>query len=75
LPAHGWYRCDARGNKAGVDAGFDPPRERPAFAMRLPGEQLLPEIYAEPLLQVVHALDPSLTVEQVSRSLPDLIPA
>lgn len=29
----GWYRVDARGNKAGVDAQFMPPHERLAFSI------------------------------------------
>ena len=38
LPDHGWYRVDPRGNKDGVDAQFDPPQEKLAWAIRNDGE-------------------------------------
>ena len=44
LDQHGWVRCDARGNKPGVDAFFDPPAERLAFATNIRGERDLPEV-------------------------------
>ena len=34
LKDFGWYRIDARGNKPGVDARFEPPMEYLAFAVR-----------------------------------------
>src|SRR5262245_16150295 len=46
LPEHGWYRMDARGNKAGVDAQFCPPMERLAFRLNSPGEREFPEVLA-----------------------------
>jgi transglutaminase-like putative cysteine protease len=33
LKDYGWYRIDARGNKAGVDAQFTPPHEKLAFEL------------------------------------------
>jgi len=74
LPDIGWYRIDARGNKAGVDAQFMPPVERLAFALELPGEADLPGIHAEPLPQVVEVLTRCATVQQVYQQLPDLRP-
>src|SRR3984957_19776410 len=56
LEAFGWYRIDARGNKDGVDAQFDPPVERLAFRIVFPEEQLFPNILADPLPAVVNAL-------------------
>jgi len=81
LPAHGWYRVDARGNRArgnqsGVDgpsivAQFTPPHERLAFPIQFPGEVTLPEIHAEPLPVVVDSLRRYATVADVSKNLPD----
>jgi transglutaminase-like putative cysteine protease len=72
LAGHGWYRVDARGNKPGVCAEFDPPREQLAFATQLPGESMLPDILAEPLPVVVNTLRQHSTVAEVCRNLPDL---
>jgi len=68
----GWVRMDARGNKRGVEARFDPPGERLAFATDLPGERDLPEIWSEPLLVVVRTLQSHDTWQDVLRNLPDL---
>jgi transglutaminase-like putative cysteine protease len=72
LPDFGWYRIDARGNKPGVCAEFDPPHEQIAFTTDLPGERMLPEILAEPLPMVVEALRQHLTVVEVAANLPDM---
>ena len=55
LKEYGWYRVDARGNKEGVNAQFNPPYEQLAFEL---GEDEfdLPEILAEPLDEVIEAL-------------------
>lgn len=71
LPQFGWYRIDARGNKVGVDAHFTPPQERLAFAIRPPEEGDLPGLYAVPLAEVVAALVPPRTWDQVLADLPD----
>jgi transglutaminase-like putative cysteine protease len=68
----GWYRIDARGNKPGVDARFEPPAERLAFAIRAQEERTLPEVWAEPLPVVVHALECYDTWDQVLANLPDV---
>ena len=54
LPALGWYRVDARGNRpdgdnSRIDAQFTPMIERLAFPIQRPGEATLPEIHSEPL--------------------------
>jgi transglutaminase-like putative cysteine protease len=72
LPEIGWYRLDARGNKAGVDAQFCPPREAVAFAVLDSCERNLAEIWGEPLPVVVNALTRYTTYEQVLQHLPDI---
>jgi transglutaminase-like putative cysteine protease len=72
LPSYGWYRIDARGNRPGVSAEFDPPHERLAFGTQLSGERMLPEILAEPLPMVVDALRQHPTVAAAAANLPDL---
>lgn len=73
LDDFGWYRLDARGNKPGVDAQFTPPVEALAFAVRPPNECDLPEIWAEPLPNVVAALEQHSDVVQVAQNLPDVL--
>lgn len=72
LPVHGWYRVDARGNKPGVDAAFDPPRERLAFVLRDPGERDYPGVYAEPWPEVIDVLTRHATVQDALAALPDV---
>ncbi len=71
LPEHGWYRIDARGNRAGVDARFVPPREQLAFPLQDRRERDFPDILAEPLPVVVQALTRYDTVQAVHDHLPD----
>lgn len=68
----GWYRVDARGNKPGVNAQFTPPLEALAFPVRPPQERDLPEIWAEPLPQVVAVLEQYSDIWQVAQNLPDV---
>lgn len=72
LEEFGWYRIDARGNKTGVDAQFCPPQEKLAFPIRLEGEADLPEIYAEPLPEVIETLTRCRTYLEVAENLPDI---
>jgi transglutaminase-like putative cysteine protease len=71
LKRYGWYRLDARGNRAGVAAEFCPPKEALAFHIVNPGEKNLPEIWNEPLPSVIRILSDYETVEQVAKNLPD----
>lgn len=71
LKEHGWYRVDARGNKAGVAAEFAPPVERLAYPLVEPSERDFPEIWAAPLPLVVRVLTTCATVEEVFDRLPD----
>lgn len=72
LQGHGWYRLDPRGNKPGIDARFDPPREALAFTSGDPQERDLPGIRAEPLPLVVEVLERCASHEEVLAGLPDL---
>jgi transglutaminase-like putative cysteine protease len=72
LKQHGWYRIDARGNKPGVTAAFNPPKENLAFSIIEASERDLPEIWAEPLPIIVRALTQNETIEQVYANLPDI---
>ncbi len=73
LPATGWYRVDARGNKPGVTALFTPPVEQLAFKIALAGEADLPSIYSDPLCQVVKALRTYKTYDTLAENLPDIL--
>jgi len=72
LPGFGWYRIDARGNKPGVDAQFDPPNERLAFRLQSAEEYDFENILAEPLPCVVTALESADGWLGVLNNLPDL---
>jgi transglutaminase-like putative cysteine protease len=72
LPEIGWYRVDARGNKAGVHARFTPPVEHLAWPAALEGEYDLPDIHAHPLPAVVACLRSSTEWKGVAANLPDV---
>jgi transglutaminase-like putative cysteine protease len=72
LPEVGWYRVDARGNKAGVNAQFTPPQEQLAFKTQLPAETDFPAILAEPLQIIVDALQSQTTWDGMLQNLPDI---
>jgi transglutaminase-like putative cysteine protease len=74
LPEIGWYRLDARGNKPGVDAQFNPPQAQLAFQLKLPQEADFPDVFAEPLPLVLQALQQSQTWQEVLLCLPDIAP-
>lgn len=63
---------DARGNKAGIDAQFSPPREQIAFQVKGDGARDVPEISAVPLPVVVEALERYETYDDVLANLPDV---
>ncbi len=71
LKEHGWYRVDARGNKEGVDAQFTPPDEKLAFEIG-EGEFDLLEVLAEPLDEVVYALENYDTYAKMIENFPDI---
>ncbi|HEX2965126.1 MAG TPA: transglutaminase family protein [Syntrophorhabdaceae bacterium] len=72
LEETGWYRMDARGDKEGVRTAFAPPVEKLAFSIDTPGEADLPEIWPEPLPQVIRVLRSSNTFQDVADNFPDI---
>lgn len=72
LPDMGWYRIDARGNKNGVEADFTPPREQLAFPIVVQGETDFPEIWPEPLPEVLNVLESANSYQEVAANLPDV---
>ncbi|WP_019508153.1 transglutaminase family protein [Pleurocapsa sp. PCC 7319] len=72
LPKYGWYRLDARGNKDGIDAQFNPPQEQLAYGINFPEEIDCRHIFAEPLIQVIQALEENTTWEEMLHNLPDV---
>lgn len=70
LPDYGWYRVDARGNKPGVNALFDPPHEVLAWATEQAGELDYGLNLAEPLPEVVRVLRRPVTVSALWPLLP-----
>src|SRR5262245_55410251 len=68
----GWYRIDARGNKAGVDAQFAPPVERLACRPEMAGEADLPGVFTDPLPVVMQTLRTHKTFDAVAKYLPDI---
>ena len=72
LAEFGWYRIDPRGNKHGVDAGFDPPNEKLAWPVTVEGEEHLRDVWADPLPSVVTVLRSYDTWEAVQNHLPDV---
>lgn len=71
LDEFGWYRVDARGNKPGVAADFQPPVEVLAFPITHVLEKDFPGIYSAPLSLIISVLTQNFTVEQVAANLPD----
>ena len=72
LDDFGWYRIDARGNKPGVDAQFTPPLEKLAYPIITEGETDLPDVYSEPLAEIVNVLENNKTYQEVANHLPDI---
>jgi hypothetical protein len=72
LPEYGWYRIDARGNRHDVNAQFDPPDERLAFAIKIDGEADFREILPNPLPTVIAALRAHRDARTLAENLPDL---
>ncbi len=71
LKEFGWYRVDARGNKEGVNAQFNPPHEVLAFELG-EGEFDLDEVLAEPLEEVVFALKTYESYDEMVENFPDV---
>ena len=71
LKEHGWYRVDARGNKEGVNATFNPPNEQLAFELE-ENEFDIPDILEEPLPEVVKALKTHTSYDEMIHNFPDI---
>jgi len=72
LEPYGWYRIDARGNKEGVDAQFTPPVEKLAFELGK-NEYDVEGRFAEPLPEVIEALQTYKTCEEMIGHFPDMM--
>lgn len=70
LPAHGWYRLDARGARSDLTAEFAPPREVLPYAPALPGELTFPGLWAEPVAPIRAALERHRTRSALLEELP-----
>jgi len=71
LKEFGWYRVDARGNKEGVNAEFNPPFEQLAFELQ-ENEFDLNEVLAEPLDEVLLALKKYKSYDEMVENFPDI---
>jgi hypothetical protein len=71
LPEWGWYRCDPRGNKAGVEAEFCPPVEKLAWTASEHGEIDFSALFEEPIAEVITCLTNSRSYDETYQSLPD----
>ncbi len=72
LQDYGWYKIDARGNKEGINAQFNPPEEMLAYKSLLPGEYFFPEIWIEPLYAVKELLTKHIDYREAMKHLPDM---
>lgn len=71
LEDFGWYKIDARGNKEGVQAEFNPPHVKLAFKLE-EHEYDLPNILEDPLPEVIEALKTFTSYEDMIHNFPDL---
>jgi len=71
LKEYGWYKLDARGNKEGVDAQFIPPIEKLAFIPQ-ENEYDIDELYADPLPEVIEALQKNSCYSEMVENFPDI---
>lgn len=71
LSEFGWYRVDPRGNNETVNAQCLPPIEQLAFTTLSESEMDFPQIWAEPLPEIINVLQNSETIEDVYVHLPD----
>lgn len=72
IPEFGWYRIDPRGNKAGINAQFNPPNECLAYNNSLPGEYIFPKIWDEPLNFVKKLLTKYSDYKEALKNFPDV---
>ena len=68
-----WFRLDARGNRADVDAQFSMYKERLAFYPLKEGEKDYPYIFSQPYNEVLKILRVSKSPEEVMKTLPTIL--
>jgi len=71
LKNYGWYKVDARGNKEGVNAQFNPPIENLAFEIE-ENEFNLPNIYHKPLNIIIETLEKYKSYKEMINNFPDI---
>lgn len=70
----GWFRVDPRGNKPGVDAQFSTDKEQLAYSIDpSKGEIDYPNVFAEPLVNVIKAMEDSKNVKDLFYKRPESI--
>ncbi|EKQ54681.1 MAG: transglutaminase-like enzyme, predicted cysteine protease [Methanobacterium sp. Maddingley MBC34] len=69
----GWFRLDARGNRADVDAQFSMDNESLAFYPLEEGEKDYPYIFSQPDKEVLKILIASKSPEEVMTNLPQIL--
>jgi len=72
LSETGWFRIDPRGNKEGINAGFNPPLEKLAFSIKMDGEADFLEIWPDPLPLIIDKLRQYKTKDELWDDLPDI---
>ena len=72
LKEYGWYKVDARGNKEGVEATFNPPVEKLAFELE-EGEYDIEGIYEKPLDIIIETLAKYNNYDEMIGNFPDTI--
>lgn len=71
LKDYGWYRVDARGNKDGINAQFNPPEEKLAFIVQ-ENEFDIDKLYEDPLDEVIQALQKNSCYSEMIENFPDI---
>lgn len=74
FPDTGWFRVDPRGNKEGINSQFNMEEEQLVYPIRPElGEVDYPNVYAEPLLAVIRAMQDSKSCEELFYKRPEAI--
>jgi len=68
-----WFRLDARGNRADVDAQFSMDQESLAFYPTVEGEKDYPYIFSQPDERILKVIGESESPEEIMRTLPSVL--
>jgi len=68
-----WFRLDARGNRAHVDAQFSMDQESLAFYPTVEGEKDYPYIFSQPDERILKIIGESKSPEEIMRTLPSVL--